>query len=143
MSNPFATQRDNYTHTVGAEVLLFNTNNRRALRLEAESIGLEFTDNVYIGSGELARTFTPESSSTPRRLLMFLPIISADPEGILSYNDLKVFHKDDSSKPANYRIDTLTYKNNPVLHVKFYHDDINRPFAEVGALLFFALKQSY
>ena len=52
MSDPFATQRNKYKHTVSASALLFNYNDHRALRVEALSIGLEFTDNAYIGSGE-------------------------------------------------------------------------------------------
>jgi len=52
MSDPFATQRNKYKHTVSASALLFNYDGHRALRVEAESVGLEFTDNAYIGSGE-------------------------------------------------------------------------------------------
>jgi hypothetical protein len=52
MSNPFATQRDKFKHTVPAEALFFASNGRRSIRLEAESIGLEFTDGQFIGSGK-------------------------------------------------------------------------------------------
>jgi hypothetical protein len=52
MSNPFATQRDKFNHTVPAEALFFSYTTRRCIRVEAETIGLEFTDGQYIGSGK-------------------------------------------------------------------------------------------
>jgi len=103
MANPFATQRDKYKHTVPGEALFFSHGTHRALRLEAESIGVEFADSTWLGS---------------------------DPEGILSYNDLNVFHVGDPKKPATYVIDQVTYKNAPCAHIIFHHGDPTRPFAE-------------
>ena len=52
MTDPFEIQRAKYKFTVPAEALFFSYNNRKATRVSAGTIGLEFIDGQYIGSGK-------------------------------------------------------------------------------------------
>lgn len=101
MSNPFGDQRTKYDYTVPAEALLVNFNNHKGLRVEAPTIGLEFSDGQYLGG---------------------------DPEGILSYKSLDDFQIGQAG--SKYQISTIPYKEGVCLHISFYHRDPNRPFAE-------------
>lgn len=89
-----------------AEALLFRSSDgaRRSLRVEADSVGLEFTDNTYLGVVEIP----------PR------PPFGRDPEGCLFYNNLQDFKTQSGS--SRY---TVTQEKNPAdmrdcLRVKFY-----------------------
>jgi len=95
MADPFADQRGRYNHTVSATALLFSLHGF-AIRLECATIGLEFTDGLYIGS---------------------------DPDGLLSYNNIKDF-KADTDVTTNYVINELNYEDDPILKIKFSREGV-------------------
>ncbi|PPQ69135.1 hypothetical protein CVT26_003583 [Gymnopilus dilepis] len=106
MADLFDGLKQQYTEMKFAEALLFRSRDgtRRSLRVEADTIGLEFTDNVYLGVVEIP----------PR------PPFGRDPEGFLFYNDLQNFT---SGGNTTYQV---TQEKNPAdntdcLRVKFYH----------------------
>ncbi|KAF9461780.1 hypothetical protein BDZ94DRAFT_794451 [Collybia nuda] len=104
MSDPFIALRNSYPHMVTAEALFFHYGTHYAIRVEAPTIGLEFTDHAYIGS---------------------------DPEGFLFYRDLKDFgYKPERRRTSKYKVSTITFGNKLYVLVKFYHNDENNSYAQ-------------
>jgi hypothetical protein len=53
----FATLEAKYDKLVPAEALFFKNGHNKALRVEAQTLGKEFTDGAYIGKGASSRTY--------------------------------------------------------------------------------------
>ncbi|KAF9461783.1 hypothetical protein BDZ94DRAFT_794608 [Collybia nuda] len=104
MSDPFIDLRQHYPHMVTAEALFFHSGIHSALRVEAPTIGLEFTDHAYIGS---------------------------DPEGFLFYRDLNDFgYKAEHKKSSKYKILTVGFDNKLYAIIKFYHNNESNSYAQ-------------
>lgn len=108
MSDLFDITRKQFQEAKFAEALLFKStdNTRRSLRIEADSLGLEFTDNINFNVIVIP----------PR------PPFGRDPEGFLYYNDLKDFT---TTASCTYRVTReINVDGRACLRVKFTHGSV-------------------
>jgi hypothetical protein len=54
----FSSLEEKYDKSTGAEALFFANGHNKALRVEAHTLHVEFTDGAYIGRGASSRTDT-------------------------------------------------------------------------------------
>lgn len=121
MADPVATARSTFLHSAPAEALFFHMGNHHATRVDCPTLGLEFTDNAWLGSGTSDYSFPWAQASHSI-------LIHTDPEGTLFFNDAVDFS--DTTETSKYKVTTQQYNGIVYAIITFYWDDIGSAYAQ-------------
>jgi hypothetical protein len=124
----FSNLEEKYDKSAGAEALFFANEHNKALRVEAHTLHVEFTDGLYIGRGASSRTHT-DAFAIVHGILLFH---CEDPQGLLYYNNNESFDGSD----LKYKVTIATNKAGKCAHIKFFHDKEENCRIEVCCILF-------
>ena len=124
-----------YNHETAAEALFFrnvvNGSVHQAIRVEVPDLGLEFTDNAYIGKGAFSLCFLVICNLILNGALLWH---REDPEGLLYYDAAS-----DMTGNAKAKVLKVTVGGKNYVHIKFYTSYESETYAEVGCTLFLSL----